>query len=145
MGSVLSDIDCPRCGQSATEDYYYKTDEVYIMCSYCGYYYNKRVITKKGKAVVDEYGEWLYDIKEKFPYGICTITLNSNKIQMLTLEEEDDVKVIEDMVKTKKMGIDNIVISYFNGQEIVTKEIIAPKGKRIFSPEDPFGEEDWED
>lgn len=38
MGSVMSEIECSNCGfEYATEDYYYKSSEVYIFCSRCGY------------------------------------------------------------------------------------------------------------
>ena len=33
----MSAITCPTCGQTAWEDFYYKSGEVYRGCEYCGY------------------------------------------------------------------------------------------------------------
>ena len=38
MGSVQSEIECPKCKYPrAFEDYYYKSGEVYIFCQRCGF------------------------------------------------------------------------------------------------------------
>jgi ribosomal protein L37AE/L43A len=48
MGSVLSDIECPQCGNpEAVEDLYYKSGEVYVSCNKCGYHYER--IIKRDK------------------------------------------------------------------------------------------------
>ena len=43
MASIMFARECPQCGRSAIEDNYYKTDETYIICYRCGYYYSKRI------------------------------------------------------------------------------------------------------
>jgi hypothetical protein len=48
-------IKCPCCGRSAFEDNYYKTDEKYISCMRCGYYYTKTVDKYNGNNI--EYKE----------------------------------------------------------------------------------------
>ena len=38
MGSVITYIECPNCkSEYCSEDYYYKTGEMYTKCSQCGY------------------------------------------------------------------------------------------------------------
>lgn len=43
MASLTYAIKCPCCGRSAFEDNYYKTNEQYIFCIRCGYYYTKTI------------------------------------------------------------------------------------------------------
>ena len=43
MASLMYAIKCPCCGRSAFEDNYYKTNEQYIFCIRCGYYYTKTI------------------------------------------------------------------------------------------------------
>jgi hypothetical protein len=43
MGSVISNVKCPKCDYKyATSDYYYKSDEDYIFCDRCGYFHNPK-------------------------------------------------------------------------------------------------------
>jgi hypothetical protein len=45
MGSVISEVECPKCGYSdAYCEFYYKIGEEYIFCKECGY------ISTNGKA-----------------------------------------------------------------------------------------------
>ena len=38
MGSVLREVNCPKCGfERAMIDYYYKSGEEYVRCYQCGY------------------------------------------------------------------------------------------------------------
>lgn len=44
MGSVQSEIKCPNCDfDYCFSDYYYKSDEMYLMCGRCGYFYSRTV------------------------------------------------------------------------------------------------------
>jgi hypothetical protein len=57
MGSVQSEITCPNCKfEHAFSDYYYKSDEEYIMCGRCGYSYSRNVVCdiKKSKETFNE-------------------------------------------------------------------------------------------
>jgi hypothetical protein len=46
MGSVQSNVDCPVCGNpNAMEDFYYKSNEVYVFCNNCGYSYERTMKT----------------------------------------------------------------------------------------------------
>ena len=39
MGSVVGNIECPRCkSEECFEDYYYKSGEIYVSCPDCGYH-----------------------------------------------------------------------------------------------------------
>lgn len=53
-------IKCPCCGRSAFVDDYYKTDEKYIFCRRCGYYYTK---------TIDKYTENTIEYKEEKSEG----------------------------------------------------------------------------
>lgn len=45
MGSVISDYECPKCGNPhAYEEFYYSTNEVYRLCDKCGYYFNHHMV-----------------------------------------------------------------------------------------------------
>ncbi|MGF6952314.1 hypothetical protein QF028_004819 [Neobacillus sp. B4I6] len=59
MGSNIYARECPCCGRSAIEDYYYKTDEFYTFCMRCGYNYSK--IIEKWTANSPEFKEEKYD------------------------------------------------------------------------------------
>jgi len=51
MGSVQSYVTCPKCkNPEAFEDYYYKTDEVYVFCDKCGYYYSRTALLDKARG-----------------------------------------------------------------------------------------------
>jgi ribosomal protein S27E len=43
LASNMYAIKCPGCERAAFEDDYYKTDEKYIFCMVCGYYYTKTI------------------------------------------------------------------------------------------------------
>lgn len=68
MGSVIDYIECPNCKSEAYSDFYYKTGEEYINCSYCGYYFSAEIINrdKKLSELTDE--DWkITELKN--PYG----------------------------------------------------------------------------
>lgn len=55
MASNIYATQCPCCGRSAIEDYYYKTDEQYTFCIRCGYNYSKTI--EKWRTDCFEYKE----------------------------------------------------------------------------------------
>lgn len=46
MGSVIDYFACPNCGQDAFSDFYYKTGEEYVHCSYCGYHHTAEIVNR---------------------------------------------------------------------------------------------------
>jgi hypothetical protein len=64
MGSVMGQIECPRCkSEECFEDYYYKTGEVYMSCPDCGYHYSSFIKKDdEGKMIkIDESKEFAID------------------------------------------------------------------------------------
>lgn len=52
MGSLTYAMKCPQCGRSAFEDSYYKTDETYIICYRCGYYYSRQIKETRASELI---------------------------------------------------------------------------------------------
>jgi hypothetical protein len=64
MGSVMGQIECPRCkSEECFEDYYYKTGEEYISCPDCGYHHSSFIKRdEEGKMIkIDESKELAVD------------------------------------------------------------------------------------
>ena len=64
MASVYSAVECPHCERSAMEDYYYKINVGYIVCSRCGYNAVRSCMPEEAKR----YG---HEIQENLGYGVC--------------------------------------------------------------------------
>ncbi|MTT31794.1 hypothetical protein GMB86_07185 [Terrilactibacillus sp. BCM23-1] len=66
MGSTYSVIKCPHCACSAIEDFYYKSDEKYIICDNCGYNYSQfyKIDPVKGEVL---------EVDEREGHGVCVI------------------------------------------------------------------------
>lgn len=79
MGSVLSEITCPKCGfRNATEDYYYRTSEVYVFCMRCGYSESVTRNWKKKRATYREeksggIGAFCYQLVGAVGFALGTI------------------------------------------------------------------------
>jgi hypothetical protein len=59
LGSNIYSRECPCCGRSAIEDYYYKTGEYYTFCMRCGYNCSKTI--EKWTEDGPEFTEEKYD------------------------------------------------------------------------------------
>lgn len=76
MGSVVSEIKCPKCKwKKATEECYYKIDELFVFCDRCGYTYNRKAKFKNGEfsnykeSKVGGYGAYRYGSKGAYACG----------------------------------------------------------------------------
>ena len=68
MGSVLDFIECPNCGQEASNDFYYKTGEEYTFCQNCGYHRSATIINRD--KALNELSDSDWEIKEnKHPFS----------------------------------------------------------------------------
>lgn len=75
MGSISDIIICPKCGSEASEEFYYKTGEEFILCTHCGYtrkfYITNMDLVREDDEVMPEYkleellGYGSYQIKPK--------------------------------------------------------------------------------
>lgn len=66
MASVISPIECPNCHRTATEDYYYKSEERYVWCFKCGYNYTKTIKWESA-------GDYEYLEEEFTGYGVSVL------------------------------------------------------------------------
>jgi transcription elongation factor Elf1 len=116
MGSVLDFKECPHCGNEATSDYYYKTDEEYIHCIYCGYY---KSITIKDDWQVIEIDN---------PFGAYRIkTIGAIGTRCGTIMNEEDYEILKKEVMDDEPQIEYFAISRFINGDIDTKIIINKK------------------
>ena len=77
MGSVLDFIECPNCGQEASDDFYYKTGEEYVFCQNCGYYRNATIINRE--KALNELTDDDWDISEnKHPFAAYRVSTYGN-------------------------------------------------------------------
>ena len=74
MGSVIDYIDCPRCGNEAHDEFYYKTGEEYTTCTHCGYSRKFYIDNMEELGNDSEIGTMPnYKIEEYEPNGIYRI------------------------------------------------------------------------
>ena len=120
MGSVLDTINCPKCGNDAQSDFYYKTGEEYTLCQNCGYH---KSITIKDRTkrlseitdadiqvveILNPVGAFRIKWKESVAWEIGTITdaEHLKHIESVIEEHKDDIeeasynKVEDGVVKT---------------------------------------------
>lgn len=105
-------IECPCCGRSAIEDYYYKTEELYIICIRCGYYYTKKI---------DKYTKDTIEYKEEKSegHGIFMLVNKDGSRKKVVLDctlsnvqlEELKTKLMDTNVNQEK----SYLVTYENG------------------------------
>lgn len=126
MGSVISDIECPNCGQDAFSDFYYKSGEEYVNCQHCGYHYsatyktdgNGEYVTKDG---TDNYtfDNLIMETNEiKNPYGAYRLKYyDSVGYECGSLKSEEDfVKVLANV--REQDNVETFTISKFINEEV---------------------------
>ena len=143
MGSVMGQIECPRCGsEECFEDYYYKTGEEYVSCPDCGYhrsFFIKR--DEEGKMIkLDESKELAVDnvVREETlleePFGAYLIRYEEGMGSGGTIPTEDDYNMfVSDIVSLTnqpdhKMEI--VTISRFVDGEIKKETIWENPNKK---------------
>ena len=68
MGSISDTIICPKCGSEASDEFYYKTGEEFILCMHCGYT-RKFYITNMDMVREDDEVMPEYKLEELLGYG----------------------------------------------------------------------------
>lgn len=130
MGSVINYIECPRCKQdNCMEDYYYKSGEIYIHCSDCGYHracFYKR--DADGKFLrKDETKGYEFDnlipeeIHYENPYGAFRVVTNFGNATCGTLHTDENYQeFVSEIVSVtnKEHDIKKVVISKLVGDKI---------------------------
>ena len=127
MGSVLDFKECPHCGNEATSDYYYKTNEEYIHCIYCGYY--KSITIKDKTKRLDELEEDDWQVIEiDNPFGAYRIkTIGAIGTRCGTIMNEEDYEILKKEVMDDEPQIEYFAISRFINGDIDTQIIIDKK------------------
>lgn len=112
MASIMYAIKCPGCERSAFVDDYYKTNEKYIFCMMCGYYYTKTIekyIENSIKYKEEEckgYGMFVLENKD----GSCEKVILNDSLTVAQLEELK-ASLMEGDVNQEK----SYLISFENG------------------------------
>lgn len=125
MGSVISGVRCPNCGnEDAYNEYYYKSDEEFTLCDKCGYSYERWIAKKDDKAVYDINGCLVYNTKELLsPY--CVLHFIGDKIsQIYPIETEEVYRIVEEeCIKSNNDKLIAVVMSRWNGKQIIEEEL----------------------
>jgi predicted nucleic-acid-binding Zn-ribbon protein len=137
MGSVISNVNCPRCGsEECFEDFYYKTGEIFSSCPDCGYHrssFYKR--DDNGKLIkLDESKGFEFDnlvIDQKYcpePYGAYKLRivgeLGGVSGTLITKEDYDGLVQEVDQLQKTENSVEFFVVSRFVDGKIVKEEII---------------------
>jgi hypothetical protein len=74
MGSISDYIDCPKCGNEAHNEFYYKSGEEYITCTHCGYsrkFYITNYEDQPTEPGKEGEFEWVpkFELEELEPHG----------------------------------------------------------------------------
>lgn len=136
MGSVMSSLECPNCKEEAMEDFYYKTGELFMFCSFCGFYHNTYI------EKYDENDEPVFK-EDKCEKPYCLIHIMSDK----RISAFDSCKTEEAFEKLKKSYIKNFDANNENLPEMITARRFANgkfqtrtilKNKKIRNPKFKF-------
>ena len=137
MGSVISNVNCPRCGsEECFEDFYYKTGEIFSSCPDCGYHrssFYKR--DDNGKLIkLDESKGFEFDnlVMENIlypePFGSYRLKIKENlgsSSGTIIKSEDYDVLISEVALQQKtEKNVESFVISRYIDGKIVKENII---------------------
>jgi hypothetical protein len=117
MASVLDFIECPNCGQEASDDFYYKTGEEYIFCQNCGYHRSATIINRD--KALNELTDDDWEIKEnKHPFGVYRLsTYGSIGYQCGSLSSEQEYNDLKTSIS------DDPEVNYLSVSRFVNGEI----------------------
>jgi biotin synthase-related radical SAM superfamily protein len=124
MGSVQTDIDCPNCKNEAFEDYYYKSDEVYIFCNYCGYHKSATIINRDKPLSELTKDDWKI-VEVNNPFASFKLK-NTDSLAWTsgTLSTEKEFEELKESVKSIKDSLECFTISRLIDGEIVVFNIL---------------------
>jgi len=143
MGSVMGQIECPRCkSEECFEDYYYKTGEEYVSCPDCGYhrsFFIKR--DEEGKMIkLDESKELAVDnvVREESlleePFGAYLIRYEGGSGSGGAIPTEDDYNTfVSDIISLTNQPdhkMERVVVSRFVDDEIKKETIWETVNKK---------------
>jgi hypothetical protein len=127
MGSVIDYVKCPHCGSMAFNDFYYKTNEEYIWCYDCGYYYTYELIHKEGQSGYEE-----KELKNPYGYYHASFTQTPGEPSRANLggslkTKEDFDELLKGMLEKGMLEnepeLESVKLSRFIDGKIVLKEV----------------------
>lgn len=130
MGSVQSTEMCPRCNtESANEDYYYKTGEIYIFCHRCGYSFDLSLIRDDdGHAKKNREGKWIYTHSTTRPIGMIILSAGKGWTYTQVLDKKQllaDLTGIPQWMETNPVTV-AVLVRYspkrYSAYNFITKE-----------------------
>lgn len=127
MGSVIGEIQCPKCkSEEAVSDYYYKSNEEYIYCSDCGYtltdHYKRddqgQLITKDGTRDLKFDNLVRETIENTTNYGAYKYHAKNGGGAMGVIETKEAFDEIIELFKKNSEEYEDAQVSYFDGTVI---------------------------
>ncbi|ASK61876.1 hypothetical protein CFK37_06730 [Virgibacillus phasianinus] len=110
MASTYSAMQCPNCGRSAIEDYYYKIGEQFICCHRCDYNYSKVIEHETSQYKEDAFGG----------YGIFMVVKKKGSREIIVLDGELTNNQLEKFTKIfSESEVDqksSYLVHFSNGQ-----------------------------
>lgn len=128
MGSVIDYLDCPKCGNEAYNEFYYKSGEEFIFCNSCGYS-RKFFIDNwddRDKKQEDALFEWVpnFKLEEVNGYGCYKIRpKGSIGMEVGTFTQPTSVEDFLNSIKGREDEIAHAEYSTFVDGEI-TRHIV---------------------
>lgn len=131
MGSVLSYIECPNCHNlECAEDYYYKSDELYLFCHSCGYsrdIYIKRdetthipILKDPDKSRSFDNYIWIEEINLN-PYGVLIVKFNNSGSNLYSLKDEYEfIELFRVITEADTSNISKIELSRLVDNKIIS-------------------------
>jgi len=156
MGSVHSEMNCPRCGYDrCTEEYYYKIHEIFVFCPECGYLYEHKIkrdelgeiITKDGTENY-KFENIEYEERTVQSYGSYKLYNDIGLKSLGAFENEKDLDDLIENLKSKKTehSYTKLEVNIYNDGNILKKVAWKrTKSKKRNPILDPYEEEDWDD
>lgn len=128
MGSVIDYLDCPKCGNEAYNEFYYKSGEEFIFCNSCGYS-RKFFIDNwedREKKKDDALFEWLpnFKLEETDGFGCYKIRpKGSVGMEVGTFTQPNSAEEFLNSIKGREAEIAHAEYSTFIDGEI-TKHVV---------------------
>ncbi|MDX8345367.1 hypothetical protein [Rossellomorea sp. YZS02] len=95
MASIMYAIQCPCCERTAYVDDYYKTDEKYIFCMVCGYYFTKTIEKYTENSIK-------YKVEERKGHGMFVLENNDGNCKKVMLNDSLTVTQLEELKASLK-------------------------------------------
>ncbi|WP_257347648.1 hypothetical protein [Pseudalkalibacillus decolorationis] len=126
MGSIYSAVKCPQCGRSAIEDFYYKSDESYIICYRCGFNYSK-TISKSDRRRIE------YKEEKQVGHGVFSLVKRNGQRNMTLFNSPIRKDDIEKFTKSFMENDVDQAVSYLVSYEKEIFTILLGKPPENFS------------